>query len=254
MSKFNNNPRVSIITPNLNGQVFLEETIKSVLNQSYKNLEYIIVDGGSDDDSHKIIQKYKNKISKVLISNDKSMYEAVHKGFLASSGEILAWINSDDLLFPKAIENSVEIMTKNNYAWINGKYSYMKNKKIYSLPFPYYFPKKYIYNGKCHKCDYGFIPQESVLFTRSLYFKSGFLDINLKYAGDFNLWKKFAKFENLNSVNIKIGIFRKRNNQLSENMDAYLAEVGIKNIPKKINFLRIIYSIINFLFRLKIKK
>ena len=250
----NNNIKVSIITPNLNGQVYLEETIKSVLNQTYKNIEYIIVDGGSTDNSHKIIEKYSHKLSKILISKDHSMYEAIHKGFLESSGQILYWLNSDDLLFSKAIENSVYVMSKNNYEWINGKFSYMKNEKIYSLPFPYYFPKKYIYQGKCHKGDYGFIPQESVIFSRNLYFKSGFLDTNLKYAGDYNLWKKFSKFEELNPANIKIGIFRKRKNQLSENMEAYMAESNINLFPKKINFLRIFYSIINFLFKLKVKK
>lgn len=249
-----NNLKVSIITPNLNGQVYLEETIKSVLDQTYNNIEYIIVDGGSVDNSQKIIEKYKNKISKVIISKDQSMYEAIHKGILNSNGQILYWINSDDLLFPNAIEKAVEVMIKNNFKWINGKFSFMKNKRVFTLPIPYYFPKKFIYGGRCHKSDYGFIPQESVIFSRDLYFKSGSLDVNLKYAGDYNLWKKFSKFEELNPVNIDIGIFRKRKNQLSEDMINYLAEAGVNKSPKKINFLRFFYSIINFLFKFKIKK
>lgn len=253
MNKYNN-IKVSIITPNLNGQVYLEETIKSVLYQSHNNIEYIIVDGGSTDNSHKIINKYRDKISKVLISNDHSMYEAIHKGFLASTGHFICWINSDDLFFLRGIENSVKVMIENNYKWINGKSSFMKNGKVYSIPFPYYFPKSFILGGKCHKGDYGFIPQESVIFSRDLYFKSGFLDTKLKYAGDFNLWKKFANFEELNPVNIKIGIFRKRKNQLSENMNAYLAEAKINYFKKKLNLLRIFYSIINFLFKFKVRK
>ena len=91
------NLKVSIITPNLNSGKYLEQTINSVLNQTYKNIEYIVVDGGSTDESEKILKKYQNKISKLIIEKDENMYQAIDKGIRIANGEIISWINSDDL-------------------------------------------------------------------------------------------------------------------------------------------------------------
>ena len=87
------NLKVSIITPNLNSGKYLEQTINSVLNQTYKNIEYIVVDGGSTDESEKILKKYQNKISKLIIEKDENMYQAIDKGIRIANGEIISWIN-----------------------------------------------------------------------------------------------------------------------------------------------------------------
>ena len=94
-----NLPKISIVTPSFNQAQFIEETILSVLNQNYPNLEYIIIDGGSTDGSVDIIKKYADKIAYWVSEKDSGMYDAINKGFGKSTGEILAWINSDDIFF-----------------------------------------------------------------------------------------------------------------------------------------------------------
>ena len=89
-------PKISIVTPSYNQGDFLEQTILSVLNQNYPNLEYIIIDGGSTDKSMEIIKKYEKYISYWISEKDNGQADAIKKGFRKSSGEIFAWINSDD--------------------------------------------------------------------------------------------------------------------------------------------------------------
>ena len=97
MAISNNYPKISIVTPNYNGVKYLEQTIVSVLNQNYPNLEYIIIDGGSTDGSVEIIKKYESKLSYWVSEPDMGLYHAIQKGFEKSTGEIMAWINSDDM-------------------------------------------------------------------------------------------------------------------------------------------------------------
>lgn len=96
-------PKISIITPSFNQGIFLEATILSVLGQQYPNLEYIIIDGGSNDNSVDIIKKYDDKIHYWISEKDNGQSNAINKGFNMASGEILMWLNSDDLLMPGSL-------------------------------------------------------------------------------------------------------------------------------------------------------
>jgi len=215
----NNNkklPLVSIITPNYNGSKYLEETIKSVINQEYKNIEYIIIDGKSNDKSIEIINRYKNNIDYFVSEEDNGIFHAVHKGIMKSNGEYILWINSDDILHKNAAKNIIEIFNKKpEIDWINGISGYIKfNFKFFFIP--YIYPQKYILNGKAHKKFWGYIQQESVCFKKSLYVKSGGLDTNSNSGGDYFLWQKFAKFSKLHTFYIKIGYFRSHANQFTK--------------------------------------
>jgi glycosyltransferase involved in cell wall biosynthesis len=95
-------PMISIVTPNYNYGQFIEETIRSVLLQGYPNLEYIVIDGGSTDDSVEIIKKYEPWLTYWVSEKDKGQANAINKGFQRASGEILAYINSDDYYLPNA--------------------------------------------------------------------------------------------------------------------------------------------------------
>jgi len=103
-------PRISIVTPSLNQGEFLEETIRSVLLQGYPNLEYIIIDGGSTDGSVKIIKKYENWLTYWVSEPDKGQSHAINKGFSMATGDMLAWINSDDMLEINALNHVVNSM------------------------------------------------------------------------------------------------------------------------------------------------
>jgi glycosyltransferase involved in cell wall biosynthesis len=111
-------PRISIVTPSYNQAAFLEATIRSVLNQDYPNLEYIIVDGGSTDNSMDIIRKYESDLAWWVSEKDHGQAEAINKGFNRVTGEIIAWINSDDIYLGKAFERAVAVFLKHPEAGI----------------------------------------------------------------------------------------------------------------------------------------
>ena len=98
-------PRISIITPSYNQGQFIEETIRSVLLQGYPNLEYIVIDGGSTDDSVAIIKKYEVSLSYWVSEQDRGQSHAINKGFHRATGDILAWLNSDDVYLPGVLEH-----------------------------------------------------------------------------------------------------------------------------------------------------
>ena len=101
-------PKISVITPSYNQAEFLEKTILSVLNQNYPNLEYIIIDGGSSDGSVEIIKKYERYIAYWVSEKDDGMYEAINKGLKISTGDILAYLNSDDLYKSNTVKIAAE--------------------------------------------------------------------------------------------------------------------------------------------------
>lgn len=98
-----NFPKISIVTPSLNQGKFLEDTIQSVLSQGYPNLEYIIMDGGSTDESIEIIKRYENQISHWESKKDKGQTDAINRGMARASGDVVNWLNSDDILFPNSL-------------------------------------------------------------------------------------------------------------------------------------------------------
>ena len=104
-----NYPKISIVTPNYNMGAYLEETIKSVISQNYPNLEYFIIDGGSNDNSLEIIKKYERHLTYWISEKDNGMYHAIQKGFEKSTGEIMAWLNSDDMYHSNSLFIVAEI-------------------------------------------------------------------------------------------------------------------------------------------------
>ncbi len=108
-----NKPLVSIVTPSYNQAEFLAETINSVLNQTYPRIEYIIVDGGSTDGSVEIINKFQDRIAWWVSEKDQGQTDAINKGFHHATGEIFAWLNSDDRYHSKAISEAVQYFNNN---------------------------------------------------------------------------------------------------------------------------------------------
>lgn len=217
-------PKISIVTPNYNMGNFLELTIKSVIDQNYPNLEYIIIDGGSTDNSIEIIKKYENMIHYWISEPDRGLYDALQKGFDKCTGEIMAWINSDDLYHPNAFSTIAEIFKKyKKVEWVTGAMTHIDEygRTVFIEP-PRSWTKFNYMLG-----DFKWIQQESTFWRRTLLCKSEFrFSENLRFAGDLALWLKFFQFAELYSVHALIGGFRlRKNNQLSlENFDQYMFE------------------------------
>lgn len=183
------NIRISIITPTFNQGGYIEQAIRSVGNQNYNNLEYLIIDGGSTDNTLKVISKYQNLISYCVSEKDNGQTDAINKGFKRATGDILNWLNSDDLLTSESLVKIAEAFQKHpeidiiygdtNQIRENGDLVYV-NKVV---PFDW------------NMLLYGRIlaAQPSVFFRRSLLKRIGFLDENLYFCMDLDFWIRAGK-------------------------------------------------------------
>lgn len=238
---------VTVITPNYNGEKFLETSIKSVINQSHKEFEYILIDGNSTDNSINILNDYKNYFTKLVIEKDSGIYDAVEKGIKLAKGEIIIWINSDDVLHKDAVKNVLTIFrNKPSLNWITGVNGYIK----YGISFfgiPYIYPNFILKNGFARHDLWGYLQQESVSFKKSLFIKSKGFGIKPTIAGDYKLWSQFAQHSNLETYNIKIGRFRTwpgQNSQLKIKEYRKHSNIKFKNISFR--FIRLFISLIIF--------
>jgi glycosyltransferase involved in cell wall biosynthesis len=197
---------------------YIEQTIQSVISQDYPDLEYIIVDGGSSDHTMDIINKYKNKISIIINEPDNGMYDAISKGIKSSTGEILAWLNADDIYFPWTLSIVAKAFSENNdFNWIRGIPAFMDEPGCLSNIYNNISgaPRNFIRNGWFSEGLYGFLQQESIFWKRSLWEKANGLNLNCTIAADFELWTRFAEYSELVSVGLPLAAFRKRSQSIS---------------------------------------
>lgn len=246
-------PKISIITPNYNQCKYLEFTIKSVLDQGYPNLEYIIMDGGSTDDSIRIIKRYESDLAFWHSSRDNGMYDAINKGLARATGEIMGWINSDDILWEGSLHYIAEVFSGNNKInWLQGFPSVINEEgKVVYQRSPI-FSKFYFYLAM-HEKSHEFIQQESTFWSRRLWVDSG-SNLNLDYslAADFDLWLRFFELDTLYCSNKQLAAFRKRSGQRSSDTNLYLKEARtsiLKNRYLLSFFDKAKLTIANFLFR-----
>src|SRR6185436_16829509 len=221
-----NFPKISVVTPSFNQGKYLEATILSVIGQNYPNLEYFIIDGGSKDDSIDIIKKYEKHLTYWVSEKDNGLYDAVQKGFDRSAGEIMCWINSDDMLHPGSLSVSANIFMQHpDVNWIQGIPTVFdeSGRTIFVKHLRFWSKYDYFIGDKEH------IQQESTFWRRSLWAQAGrYVNTKMKLAGDYELWLRFFDHAELFCIQTILGGFRVRtHNQMSkERMDEYNSEVS----------------------------
>jgi len=183
-------PRVTVVTPSLNQGEFLEQTIRSVLLQGYPDLEYIVVDGGSTDCSVEVIRKYERHLAWWVSEPDRGQSHAVNKGFAASTGEIMCWLNSDDFLMPGALRAVAEVLAGGAAfaavghalkVYTDGRPPHLLEGRFEGLPRLLEFWKGYTMH------------QPSVFWRREVFEKVGYLDEGRHYVMDFDYWARIAR-------------------------------------------------------------
>jgi glycosyltransferase involved in cell wall biosynthesis len=196
-------PLVSIVTPSFNQAQFLEQTILSVLGQDYANIEYIVMDGGSSDGSVDIIRRHEERIASWTSERDNGQTDGIRRGFARSTGEILAWLNSDDLLAPSAVRIAVGALRRfADAGTVYGDRLHIdaKGNVIGINRMPAFYPSMFRRNIT--------LPQETVFFRRDAYEKAGGLDESLAFSMDFDLWVRLAKVAPMRHVPAFLGSYR----------------------------------------------
>jgi len=180
---------VSIVTPSYNQARYLEETMRSVLEQDYPHIEYIVVDGGSTDGSREIIEKYADRLAWWVSEKDRGQTDAINKGFARARGEVLAWLNSDDTYQPGAIREAVEFLRQNpQVGLVYGDANYIDEHGRVIGRFPAaQTDYRRLRQGYVH------IPQQSAFFRADLWRKVGPLDDSFYFAMDYDLWVRLAR-------------------------------------------------------------
>jgi len=181
-------PLVSIVTPSFNQAPYLEATIRSVLEQDYPDLEYIIVDGGSTDGSVDIIRRYAHRLAWWVSEADKGQTEALNKGFARAKGEILAWLNSDDTYQPGAVaEATAFLRDRPEVGLVYGDANFIdENGKLIGR-----FPAAQTDYRRLRR-GYVHIPQQAAFFRADLWRKVAPLDPSFYFAMDYDLWVRIA--------------------------------------------------------------
>jgi glycosyltransferase involved in cell wall biosynthesis len=196
MQPLSDSPKVSIVIPSFNQARFLEESLRSALEQDYPNIEFIVVDGGSTDGSAAIIQKYQERLAWWVSEKDQGHADGLNKGFAHASGEILAWLNSDDIYFPGAVSEAVVFLKGHPevgmvYADANlidedgetiGKFAARQTDY------------RRLLRGSAH------IPQATTFFRADLWRQVGPLSLTLFFSFDYDLWVRLAKLSEIRYV------------------------------------------------------
>lgn len=223
-------PKISVITPSYNQGIYIEETIQSVLNQNYPNLEYIIIDGGSNDSTLEVIKKYESKIDFWVSEKDKGQADAINRGFAMATGDILCWLNSDDYFFPETL----------NY--VASKLNINKNEILFGEVDHIFEPGKEIKHSnvqnkyKNYNLElYDYIIQPGSFWTKKVWKVTGSLSDNLHFVFD---WEWFLRAK-LNATEF---IYTSRVMSMYRVHDAHKTSNGGEKRQKEIEYVLKKYS------------
>lgn len=197
-------PKISVVTPSYNQGQFLEETIQSVISQQYPNLEYIIIDGGSTDNSVDIIKKYAQHLTYWESEKDRGFGHAINKGFNKATGEIVCWLNSDDIFLPGALNIVGKYFSKHPGAGL-----LFGDRHVIGVDSKLKFKRQYFFYERSQLRYAKTLPQECTFWRRKNFEAAGpFLREDLKFAIDLELWCRLNNHAEFHHIPLFLGAFR----------------------------------------------
>ncbi len=224
-------PKISVITPSFNQGSFIEETILSVINQNYPNVEYIVIDGGSTDQTQTILDQYKDHFTYCVSEPDDGQSAAINKGFERATGEIFTWLNSDDRFSPGALyaaalafyTSGADMVAGACELLIEGKLS---GKHLASCASGSLQLNEILDAPGCWLTG-RFFYQPEVMFTRELWQRAGgYVDTQLYYSMDYELWARFAHAKaKIEVIGAPIAQYRMHEAQKTNTTEAYKPEL-----------------------------
>jgi hypothetical protein len=209
-------PSISIVTPNYNYAGTLERTVRSVLNQGYRRLEYVVVDDGSTDGSVDIVRRYEGQLAHWTHRANRGQYESVNEGFRRTGGEVMAWLDSDDIYLPWTLWSVGHIFaTCPDVQWVVGPPAVFQDGVLHHVPRRRPFPRALIRSGLFHGTPggLGWIPQEHMFWRRSLWERAGELRTHLTVGADFDMNVRFARHAELYVCSTLLGGYTLRPGQ-----------------------------------------
>lgn len=242
-------PKISVIVPSLNQGRYLEKTLESILLQKYPNLECVVIDGGSKDESIEIIRKHESCIAYWVSEPDNGQAHAINKGFARSTGEILSWLNSDDMFKPDILSwVAQQLPASRKPAWLIGSAEVRDKrygKQSIQRP-PLGLERHHLLNSIEH-----WIPQPSTFWNRAMWDKTGPLNETLRYVFDVQHFFSMLRFSPAISTQKTLSVIRqhyacksiKENNQLVREwldlISGYADLNELKAIKSKLFFLKV---------------
>lgn len=223
-------PLISIITVCYNSSSTIEETIQSVLTQDYPNIEYIIIDGGSTDDTLNIIKKYESKISYWHSEPDRNMYDAINKGLTKVSGQLWMSLNSDDYLASSQIVSKVASYYSNYGSKFGAYYGNILKKegnrfrsiKLFTISY-----KSLLASEHC-----SFMPQPSTFLLKEVIDTIGYFDLSYRYASDYDYFLRITQIYKVKHIPYNFTVFRDHEGSITNRLAQKMNEERLQIIEK----------------------
>jgi len=245
-------PKISVVTPSFNQAEYLEKTMLSILSQGYPNLEYIVMDGGSTDGSVEIIKKYESQLAYWRSEPDGGQTAAICEGFSHATGDILLYLNSDDMLMPGSLMAYADALGGQDKAWAIGRLALVDEQDrllAYRPAYPFCMGDLW-YNLYI-------VHQEGTCYTRALYEEASGFDPSYHYSMDFHMWLRMRELSEPVLLKQYTAAFRVSESQKSADVSAYAKEVnrafedarkwrvgrGLPELPKKPIFKGNLFSL-----------
>ena len=227
-----NPPRFSVVVPTLNQGDMIEDTLLSLIHQDYPNLEIILVDGGSTDNTMAVVDRYRDHICAVVSEPDRGQSDAINKGFRLASGDILCWLNSDDYFLPGALHHVADCFAADprvRFAVGAGDVISKDHHFLRHIP-PLPMTEETMLNWKYDR----WVMQQCCFWTRSLWQEAGGVDEQLHLLMDYDLWFRLSRISQAAMIKEKLAVMRyypdaktvKQNNKATEELAYVYAKNG----------------------------